>query len=193
MRSSLCAIGTASLTRCPPTPSPPPPGGGHLYYAAPAELVRNSVGRLGPHIDIRADGGYVVGDGSRIGEQAYIAWEKRTPVPLPSWIVALLKGRRSTVAGLPLPQGREQGTAYAMAAFRDETRLVAAAQPGTRNDTLNRAAFSLGQLVTAGLLPPLAVISALAEAAALAGLPMDEARRTIRSGMVAGARRPRAR
>ena len=37
-----------------------------------------------------------------------------------------------------------------MAALREETRLVATAQPGTRNDTLNRAAFSLGQLVAAG-------------------------------------------
>ena len=78
-----------------------------------------------------------------------------------------------------------------MAALRDETRLVAAARPGTRNDTLNRAAFSLGQLVAAGLLPPLAVVSALASAAERAGLPADEARRTIRSGLAAGARCPR--
>lgn len=89
------------------------------------------------------------------------------------------------------PPGSQQGTAYAMAA-RDETRRVAAAQPGTRNDTLNRAAFSLGQLVAADLLPPLAVITALASAAQHAGLPGDEALRTIRSGMIAGARKPRA-
>ena len=78
-----------------------------------------------------------------------------------------------------------------MAALRDETRLVATARPGTRNDTLNRAAFSLGQLVAAGLLPPLAVVSTLASAAERAGLPTDEARRTIRSGLAAGARCPR--
>jgi hypothetical protein len=87
--------------------------------------------------------------------------------------------------------GGAQGTAYAMAALSDEVRLVAAARPGTRNDTLNRAAFSLGQLVAAGLLPPLAVISALADAAERAGLPEDEVRRTVRSGMAAGARCPR--
>ena len=52
--------------------------------------------------------------------------------------------------GRPAPGGA-QGTAYAMAAARDEARLVAAARPGTRNDTLNRAAFSLGQLTAAGL------------------------------------------
>jgi hypothetical protein len=78
-----------------------------------------------------------------------------------------------------------------MAALRDEARLVATALPGTRNDTLNRAAFSLGQLVGADLLPQLAVISTLASAAERAGLPADEASRTLRSGMTAGMRRPR--
>ena len=84
-----------------------------------------------------------------------------------------------------------QGRAYALAAFREETRRVAEARVGTRNDTLNRAAFSLGQLVAAGLIPPLPVMTGLAAAAARAGLPADEARRTIRSGLAAGARKPR--
>ena len=168
-----------------------PSGGCHLYYAAPGSAVRNSAGRLGPHIDVRADGGYVIGDGSRIGERAYTARDERTPVPLPAWIAGLLKDTPTAAAGLPVPRGGVRGTAYATAALRDETRTVAAARPGTRNDTLNRAAFSLGQLVAAGLLPPLAVASALADAAERAGLPADEARRTIRSGLAAGARRPR--
>ena len=41
--------------------------------------MRNSAGRLGPDIDVRADGGYVIGDGSRIGERAYTAGDERTP------------------------------------------------------------------------------------------------------------------
>jgi Bifunctional DNA primase/polymerase, N-terminal len=168
-----------------------PSGGCHLYYAAPSSAVRNSAGRLGPHIDVRADGGYVIGDGSRIGERAYIARDERTPVPLPAWIAGLLTERPPAAASLPVPRGSVRATAYAMAALRDETRMVAAARPGTRNDTLNRAAFSLGQLVAAGLLPPLAVASALADAAERTGLPADEARRTIGSGLAAGARRPR--
>jgi hypothetical protein len=151
--------------------------------------VRNSAGRIGPRID----GGYVIGDGSRIGERPYTARDERVPVPLPPWIAGMLKDQPPAVAGLPVPQGRVQGAAYAVAALRDETRLVATARPGTRNDTLNRTAFSPGQLAAAGLLPPLSVISALADAAERAGLPMGEARRTIRSGMTAGVRRPRAR
>lgn len=170
-----------------------PSGGCHLYYAAPAGQVRNSAGRLGQLIDVRAGGGYVIGAGSRIGERAYAARDERAPVPLPWWIASLLADEPSPVAAGPpasVPRG-PQGTAYAMAALRDETRLVAAARPGTRNDALNRAAFSLGQLAAGGLLPPLAVVSALASAAERAGLPEDEALRTIRSGMTAGARCPR--
>ena len=48
---------------------------------------------------------------------------------------------------------------------------MAIAVDGTRHDTLNKAAFSLGQLVAAGLLPDLAVITSLADAARMSGLP----------------------
>jgi Bifunctional DNA primase/polymerase, N-terminal len=208
-----------------------PSGGTHLYFTAPTAPVRNSAGRLGPLIDVRADGGYVVGDGSRVGGRAYTARGGVLPLalPLPGWIARLLteepalpgtgweagvagQGRGAGVAGQgwgagvagqgwgagvaggerPLPLlDRAQGRAYALAAFREETRRVAEARVGTRNDTLNRAAFSLGQLVAAGLIPPLPVMTGLADAAARAGLPADEARRTIRSGMAAGARKPR--
>ena len=169
-----------------------PSGGCHLYYAAPDGRIRNSASRLGPLIDVRASGGYVIGKNSRIGKHAYTARDERTPVPLPAWIADLLQDNPQTAAGnpLPAPQG-VHGTAYAMAALREEARLVATARPGTRNDTLNRAAFSLGQLVAAGLLPPLAVATALASSAERCGLPAREARRTIRSGMTAGSRCPR--
>ena len=79
-----------------------------------------------------------------------------------------------------------------MAALHGEALRVAGTREGTRNDTLNRAAFALGQLVASGLLPELSVITALADAAAHAGLPERETRRTIRSGMTAGSRRPRS-
>jgi hypothetical protein len=170
-----------------------PSGGHHLYFSAPESRVRNSAGRLGPLIDVRADGGYVVAAGSRIGRRAYVVMDEIGPAPLPAWIAGLLEDKPMPAAPLPpFAPGSQQGTAYAMAALRDETRRVAAARPGTRNTTLNRAAFSLGQLVAAGLLPPLAVVTSLASAAGHAGLPEDEALRTIRSGMTAGARKPRA-
>ena len=171
-----------------------PSGGCHLYFTAPGTPVRNSAGRLGPLIDIRADGGYVIGAGSRIGSRAYAARGDVLPLtlPFPGWLARLLADDpRPPQSAPPIGPDSAQGRAYSLAAFREETRRVAAAQPGTRNDTLNRAAFSLGQLVAARLLPPLPVMTALADAAARAGLPGDEAWRTIRSGITAGAKKPR--
>jgi hypothetical protein len=61
---------------------------------------------------------------------------------------------------------------------------------GSRNDTLNRAAFALGRLVGAGLLDPALVTNELAAAARWAGLGRAETSRTIRSGLTAGRRSP---
>jgi hypothetical protein len=174
-----------------------PSGGCHLYFSAAGDArVRNSAGAVGRHIDVRADGGYIVGAGSRIGERAYTARRRCAPAPLPPWLSRLVAEPTTPVPAVPaqwIPAGdRAQGRAYAMAALRAETSRVAAAVPGTRNDMLNRAAFSLGQLVAAGLLPPIPVITSLIDAAMHAGLPEEEAIRTVRSGMAGGGRKPRA-
>jgi hypothetical protein len=57
---------------------------------------------------------------------------------------------------------------------------------GTRNDTLNRAAWSLGRLVGAALLDEPTVVRALSAAARRSGLSRTETMRTIRSGLRAG-------
>ena len=79
---------------------------------------------------------------------------------------------------------------YAQAALTAESERVASAPVGTRNDTLNRAAFALGRLVGAGLLDPGDVVRELDAAARRAGLGRAEVRRTIRSGLTAGRRSP---
>ncbi|MFQ5736778.1 MAG: YfjI family protein, partial [Thermodesulfobacteriota bacterium] len=65
------------------------------------------------------------------------------------------------------------------------------ATEGARNDTLNRAAFSLGTLVAGGELDKRPVEVALLSAAISIGLTEFEARATIKSGMEAGALEPR--
>jgi Bifunctional DNA primase/polymerase, N-terminal len=180
-----------------------PSGGCHLYFAAGNTEARNTAGAIAPYIDVRAAGGYVIGAGSRIGGRAYTPRGRlRRPAQLPPWLARLVTEQPGTPGGEPAeateaaarpwPADRAQGRAYAMAALRGETQRVAAARPGTRNDTLNRAAFSLGQLVAAGLLPPVPVITGLISAATRAGLPEEEAARTVRSGIAGGARKPRA-
>jgi len=120
-----------------------PSGGCHLYFTAAGSAVPNSASRLGPCIDVRADGGYVVGPGSAIGGRAYAVRNDALPAPLPSWIASELR-RRPALPGASrdVPQtGRRREAAYAMAALREETRRVATASKGTRNDTLNLAAL----------------------------------------------------
>jgi hypothetical protein len=80
---------------------------------------------------------------------------------------------------------------YGEAALRYESRAVAEAQPGTRNRTLVRAAFKLGQLVAVGALSREAVELGLIEAARSAGLGEREVTATIKSGLEAGLARPR--
>jgi hypothetical protein len=110
------------------------------------------------------------------------------------WIASSLDARTVTRTALPelLVPGTIQAKTYARAALRDEAATVAAARAGTRNNTLNRAACSLGQLVAASLLPAEEVTTALADASERCGLPSGEAHRTIRSGMASGALHPRA-
>lgn len=75
---------------------------------------------------------------------------------------------------------------YAAAALHAEVDRVQLAHPGTRNHALNTAAFSLGQLVSNGLLTADDTTALLRTAATNAGLSDPEITRTIRSGLGAG-------
>ena len=89
------------------------------------------------------------------------------------------------------PYATGHGAGYAQTALNQEIQRVVDATEGTRNDTLNRAAFSLGQLVAGGELDEATVIRELAAAARLAGLEAREIERTIRSGLTSGGHHPR--
>ena len=68
---------------------------------------------------------------------------------------------------------------------------MAAATKGSRNNALCGAAAVLGELVAGGALPAELVTAELHQAAVAAGLESGEAAAAIRSGLRAGARRPR--
>jgi hypothetical protein len=97
-----------------------------------------------------------------------------------------------TTKSIAAPDGL---SSYAQAALKQEIHSVRSAEPGGRNDALNRAAFSLGQLVGTGELPRGLVEDALFSAASRSGLNHDDGeesvRATIRSGLDAGLQAPR--
>lgn len=91
-----------------------------------------------------------------------------------------------TSISLMLPTEDNKSRRYALAALQKELDAIVSAPEGTRNNTLNRAAFSLGRFVKAGLLKHLEVEDGLAAAADSSGLYEAEVRRTITSGLCAG-------
>lgn len=70
------------------------PRGAHLYFEHPGFPVKNSAGALAPGIDIRGEGGFVVGPGSphRSGGTYRLA-ELGDPRPAPAWLVDWLRER----------------------------------------------------------------------------------------------------
>ena len=89
----------------------------------------------------------------------------------------------------------EYADAYIRAVLDGEAERVRTAEAGSRNSTLNLAAFLLGQLVGAGRVPEQEALHVLQGAAAVhvgvQGFTEREMRRTIQSGLTAGVRRPR--
>src|SRR5262249_47731933 len=87
--------------------------------------------------------------------------------------------------------------AWAKAALDRECKNVAAAQPGTRNTTLNTAAFNLFQIVAGRGLDEQEVRDRLFEAAETCRLVADDGaaavEATIESGAQAGRKQPRTR
>lgn len=171
-----------------------PSGGRHLYFAAPpGRPIGNKP--LGPLIDVRGggagDGGYVLGPGSVLPGGEYAVIDDQPPAPLPEWIADLLDPPPVLRRPQAVELGGPGGSRYAESALRAELHKVLTAAPGSRNNTLHTAAFSLGQLVEAGALPAGRVEALLSEAGERAGLPSGEVARTVASGIESGRSHPR--
>jgi hypothetical protein len=188
----------------PPTVTVRTGGNGTHFYYRWLEPIGNSSGKLGPHIDVRADGGQVVFPGSihpdtgRTYEWAPACSPREIQLAeLPASIIERLGttpkpavAQSPQAAPRPRPSGitRQRYTARALAR---ELRAILQAHEGVRNATLNKAAFSLGTLVGGGHLDRTLVEEALLEAANAIGLGWSEAQATIGSGLGSGIQHPR--
>ncbi|MFE4409080.1 bifunctional DNA primase/polymerase [Streptomyces sp. NPDC056821] len=171
--------------------------GTHLYFRAPdGREVRNSASKVGWKVDVRAAGGYVVAPPSTAAGRPY-AWltapTDAEPLPLPAWLLDAAAPRPEPLPRPTMPAAVRNATGYTAAAMRGELETVLAAQPGTRNDTLHRAAFNLGQLAADGRLDAQAAADALHAAGQAIGLTPSEVHKTTASGMRAGMNHPRSR
>ncbi len=176
--------------------------GQHFYY-----MVRDlppttrAMGTDIGNVELRADGCYVVAPPSihPLTQQPYLVLRPLPIMILPDMrkVVAWIKGLIAEKNGGNLPQRParpiEGASRWALAALAAECRAVQFAPANSRNNTLNRAAFKLGQIVSKGLLDRWDVERQL-EAAAI-GLAKDDGlntvQKTIKSGLDAGIQNPR--
>ena len=169
-----------------------PTGGLHLYYAIPPGVkIKNSSGEIAPGIDIRGEGGYVVGPPSQTPNGGY-KW-KQYPVRLmsaPEWLVEAAKQTPPP----PRPHYRatkptEDIPPVVAEMLRDRLNRIANSTNGQRNETLNRDAFYLAKFIGKGFTVD-ELDNWLFNAALASGMPAYEARRTIDSAIRSQVQRP---
>jgi hypothetical protein len=166
-----------------------PRGGRHYHwrFTGRAKLIRNSSSKIARGIDVRGEGGYMaVPPSVSAGGVAY-QWENgETPVEAPDWLVD---------AAIRATKSRQSAQIWALTALVDECDKVANARSGERNDTLNKAAFNLGQIIAGGGLNAQEVRDRLFQAAEKNGSVAEDGAQqtwaTIESGLKAGFASPR--
>src|ERR1035437_2291835 len=176
-----------------PTVTVRTPNGYHLYFRAPKHRVPNSVSRIGNQIDVRGDGGYVVGPGSRTPDGVYRFASGRSFADVeiaqaPAWLLKMivqpLTPAIESAKPAEIPEtDRERAMKYAETARRRELDRLQKAPLHQRNNTLNTCAFKLGQFLPYGLLNSATITGQLTEVAKKTGLSDQEIRATIDSGM----------
>ena len=174
--------------------------GRHLYLRSDILPASKRTSQPWGNVELRAHGCYVIAPPS-IHPDSGRRYEviKRVPIKrvlslgqLAAWIDEQNLSKHQPAARTFEPKPAI-GEAWARAALDAECAAVRTAPAGARNHTLNRAAFKLGQLVSAGKLSQAEVEAGLLNAAArLADEDgMKTVIRTIASGLTAGMNNPR--
>lgn len=177
-------------------------GGRHLWFTLPAGAPRipSRAAALGPSVDIRADGGYVVAPPSIHATGSSYSWATPPGTPfatVPTWIIeGQAKPSRSTPrdpSNQPqhFVEGTGETTNWGSTALQGECDRMRHAPEGTRNQTLNETAFRIGQVIGGGHLDPEEATLAIFDAATDAGLPEAEVRSVLGRALAAGAANPR--
>jgi hypothetical protein len=169
-------------------------GGRHLYFRLPAaipDLTGSVNARLAPGIDVRAGNGYVLLPPSRHKSGRAYAWLEAIPaLPLPAWLLGLVKKERHVTAH-DVPRPSFQTSRYGDVVLAACTERLTRAVNGERNTTLAREAFILGQYVAGGEIDSAGVEDYLVEVCP----DPDKAktRRTVQGQLREGANYPKSR
>ncbi len=170
-------------------------GGHHLYYSTADANLKQANNGLGPHLDVRYDGYYVVAPGS-IHPSTGRAY-KANDVPmatLPCWLADLLRPTPMAPKAPPAPRRTsDQTSKYGKRILEDELRSVREAPEGTRQERLYYASQALARIFAGGELAARDdPRSDLAAAAAHAGLRPFQIEDAIRRAWERGLENPKA-
>jgi hypothetical protein len=190
--------GTASLTSLaangrvlPSAPRQRTGNGGWHYLLRADPSIGGSKGRLGPGIDIKSTGGYIVAapswiHASKDGRGGAYRWEvspfEVAPPRMPVWMTTLLCRAPRPITSF-MPDARCSG-------IEPLARFVAGSPQGERNNRLYWAACRARELVARRVISEASAVRRLTEAAAAVGLvgpDASEALRTILSALKPGA------
>jgi hypothetical protein len=163
-------------------------GGLHLVYKAPEGQSIGNRANIAPGIDIRGNGGQIIGPGSihpRGGRYTIeIGPDDVDLAEVSPWLVELILPPPAVPRSRPKPLSGDIDC-YCAAAIADELRRLGQAGEGRRNDQLNRSAFAIAGFVLAGVVPEDWARATLEQHADAVDLPLPEARRTIESAFKA--------
>lgn len=140
--------------------------GKHLYFKMPEIDIKSSVSKIADHIDIRANGGYVVAPPSVHENGHRYTWKNFAPnqnfPEAPNWLISLMINAEKQT--LPVSGVLEE---------------IASTPEGERNDTLYRRAISLINRSKKEYLNMNEVKQNIINAAILSGLSKEEATKTF--------------
>jgi len=175
-----------------------PSGGTHLIFKQPPFPISNSAGKLGPGLDIRSTGGYIIAAGSETAEGVryeFMVGSYLDAPEAPAKLLELLKPppRKEPPAWEPRARARADtaAQAWAQAALDGEIATIRSAVKTTRNTTLNVSSMKVAQVVAGGYLHEGMVRGELFRAALSIGLDEIESEKTIDSGFKKGFTEPR--
>lgn len=188
----------------PSTPTVRTARGRHLYFKAPPYPVRNSVNIQGVKLDLRGDGGYVIGPGSIHPSGVPYDWlvspDATAFAPFPERLKALIGSQKKKRQGAATSADSEKAApggaagldAFLQSELQEAQDEIAGAANGQRNDTLFKMAARMARHVSAAEVAWDSFAEGLASAARGAGLEEGEIDSTIESGWTSGSAEPTA-